>query len=78
MYAITRIIPAVNSKKLLNEVAHDNIKLMLAYYSLVRGCCVEQLKKNQFDFELLQEMAQMAEERITYLNATIEALKVVI
>ena len=41
MYAITRIIPAVNSKKLLNQVANDNIKLMLAYYNLVRECCVE-------------------------------------
>ena len=74
MYAITRIIPAVNSKKLLNQVANDNIKLMLVYYNLVRECCVEQLKTNQFDYELLQEMASMADERSSYLSQTIATL----
>jgi hypothetical protein len=28
MYAITRILPAVNNKKCINDVAVDNIKLM--------------------------------------------------
>lgn len=33
MYAITRIIPAVNNRKMLNGVAPDNIKLIHAYYN---------------------------------------------
>jgi hypothetical protein len=35
MYAITRILPAVNNKKSLNDVAPDNIKLMAMYYNAV-------------------------------------------
>ena len=77
MYAITRILPAVNNKKMLNEVSHDNIKLMLSYYSSIHECCLDQLKRNQSD-ELLKEMKVMVEERIFYLKSVIEVLKVVL
>jgi len=78
MYAITRIIPAVNNKKLLNEVSHNNIKLLHTYYSLISDCCREQLSVNQYDFELLQEMSQMVDERVNYLNLTIDNLKIIL
>jgi hypothetical protein len=65
MYAITRILPAVNNKKCINDVATDNVKLMSTYYNAVRKCCCEQ---NYSSDDLLHEMAKMIDERIAFLS----------
>ncbi len=66
MYAITRILPAVNNKKSLNSVARENIKLMLSYYEGIYSCCLEQLNGDKSD-DLMQEMEPMIKERIQFL-----------
>ena len=65
MYAITRILPAVNNKKCINDVAPDNVKLMATYYNAVRKCCCEQTYSSD---DLLHEMAKMIDERIAFLS----------